>query len=323
MSKFTMTRLSVAAGIGLLGASSAFAAPTCPETLDVQADYKCVFIDTGVNKYAAGTKTGSFYELGITGTLATSIYGLNGSGIIGAGSSIIDTNRTSVINTAGFVGNSNYNSLSGGVGTVGINDTASISRKNVDSLNSLDAFDNTQTQGLNSAGGYLLTYDYQFNGVLGALGPSFNSGDLAVYYTDLATNVVSQVLRVNITGSTLNLANLDLVGTVSFDFDNNGSNDCTTAFCQNFWNFQTGPQNWFALVDGSGVSITFALDTNVNPPIPTADQLGIGTVPGLFARQTTLDSSVRFNVPEPGTLALAGLMLVGMAARSVRRNRKL
>lgn len=332
MSISLMKRLAAVAGVGLLGLSStAFASPTCPESNDPSADYKCVFINTGVDKYGAGTTTAAFYELGITGTLATSLYSLNNQGVIGLGSQIVDTNRKSVINAAGFVGNSNYNTLANPTGNpsgapkVNIKDTASFGQRNIDGFNDLDSFDNSQTQGLNSAGGYTLTYDYMLNGSLGATGPSFSSGDFAVYYDDLSTagDDHIQVLRVNITGSTLNSANLDLLGNISFDFDNNGSNDCTTSFCQNFWNFQAGPQDWYSLAN-QGVAIAFHLDTNVNPPIPTADQLAIGAngPNGPFARQTTLDSSVRFNVPEPGSLALVGLALVGVAAGSIRRARK-
>ncbi len=59
-----------------------------------------------------------------------------------------------------------------------------------------------------------------------------------------------------------------------------------------------------------------ALDTNVNPPFPTADQLlafdVAGNVvdvnnPGVIdhvIRQTTLDGSVTASIPEPSTLVL-------------------
>lgn len=331
MSKLSLTRLSVAAGLVFLGASNAFAASTCPETNDPSADYKCVFIDVNTNKYGSGTTTTGFYSMGYTDTLATSIYDTRPTGGNLVGATVIDTNRTSVLNSYGFIGSGNRTALAGN--TVFFTDTASAGQKNIDQLNpSNPATSLTDTQGLNFSGvpallvpaGYQLTYDYLLNGVLGASGAAFSSGDFAVYYTNLATNATEQVLRVNIDTSQLTPANLFLFGTISFDFDNDPlTSECTSVLCQGFWNFQTGSQAFYALA-GQGVQISFRLDTNVTPPIPEPEQLfASSTLQGVLARQTELDGSVIFNqVPEPGTLALVGLTLLGVASRSTRRARR-
>lgn len=313
-----------AAGLLLGYGTASFAAPTCPETNDPQADYKCVYINVGTDKDSDGNSTtGNFFELGLTGTLATSIYTPG----LALGSAVYDTNITSILNGFGVSGNTTYTSASGVPNSVGLADTASNPQKNIDSLNSLDLA--TETEGLNQAGGWRLTFDYYLQGTLTAGGPVFTGGYFNFFYDDLTTGADehAQVLRVNITGSSLNLANLDLLGTVSYDFnnDNNFLNDCTTPFCQNFWNFQTGNANWYAL-QGQGIDIRFTLDTNVNPPFPTLDSLGVTTNANnqqYWVRQTTLDSSIRFDVPEPGSLALLGIGLAGIGLRLGSRRKRI
>jgi hypothetical protein len=326
MTASTFKKLAACAGVAtMIGwATGATAAPTCPETADPQANYKCVFINLGgppnpLNAGFGDGKTGAFYELGLTGTLATSIYQAG----LALGSAVVDTNRTSVINSFGFTTGTYNNILNNG--QVGISDTPTFDQKNIDALNGT-----IDTEGLNvnfgpGFTGYALTFDYRINGTLTAGGPVYTSGDFIVYFDDLSNGegADATVLRINITGSTLQAANLDLFGEISFDFDNNGSNDCTTTFCQNFWNFQTGSQRWYDL-DAMGLVISFALDTNVNPPFPTPDQLTAGSNPAnpYWARQTTLDSSVRFNVPEPASIALIGMALLGLAGGARRRARR-
>ncbi|MCU0810383.1 MAG: PEP-CTERM sorting domain-containing protein [Thiobacillaceae bacterium] len=336
MKNFKLNKMiSGLAATGLLAGVSvtAFAAPTCPETLDPQADYRCVVIDVGTDKNADGNSvTSAFYELGYTGTVATSIYEAG----LAIGSKVIDTNISSILQSYGVAAGANIYQTAGNFlnpaftpATVGLNGTTATTGKDISALNPLGTPDiqpdpSVDTESLNQVGGWRLTYDYYLEGKLGAGGATFDTGYFNLFYDDLATAAIenTQVLRVNVTGSNLNLLNLDVFGLVSFDWDGDNVNDCTTAFCQNFWSFQTGsPSDWYSLV-GTGVELNMALDTNVNPPFPTLASLGVTTdgQNGYWVRQTTLDGSVRFSVPEPGTLALLGLGLMGLGF-SARRKR--
>jgi hypothetical protein len=285
-----------------------------------------VIIDVGTDKNADGNSvTSAFYQLGYTGTVATSIYEAG----LAIGSTVIDTNISSILQSYGVAAGANlYTSASGVLNSVGLNGTTEITGKDISTLNPLGSPENGtaafDTESLNATDGWRLTYDYYLEGKLGAAGATFDTGYFNLYYDDLATaaDENEQVLRVNVTGSALQLLNLDVYGLVSFDWNSDNVNDCTTAFCQNFWNFQTGsPSDWYSLV-GTGVELTMALDTNVDPPFPTLASLGVTTdgQNGYWVRQTTLDGSVQFSVPEPGTLALLGLGLMGLGF-SARRKR--
>lgn len=326
------------AGAGLLAAFSfnVFAAPQCPESLDPAADYKCVFIDTGTDYNSDGDSvTSAFYELGYTSTLATSIYTLTPTGIpatpftILDGSPIIDTNIASVLNSYGVLpGSNNYTNLLGVAGAVNLNgSTPTLAQRNIDELNPLgspdDGLAENDSEAFNQLGGWRLYYDYYLEGTFSTtLGPTFTNGYFLVYFDEIGGALDNtQILRVNLTGSQLDSANLTLLGTVSYDFDDDGIDDCTTTFCQNFWNFQTGSSSWYSAFAG-GIEIAMKLDTNVNPPIPTAGQLGVTSPDGVnfyAVRQTTLDGSIRFNVPEPTTLGLLGIGLLGAGMRFGRK----
>jgi len=286
-------------------------------------------IDVGFDASGNGsTLTGSIDELGYTGTLATSIY-LGDPGT--PGTAVIDTNIESVMNTYGFA--SIEGDTYGGPNPGTFSYPLDPSQKNIASLNPINSFaDNngftngiTVPYGVPSGDGVFwgLTYDYMIEGVTTATGVNFNSGYFDVFYENGTDRI--QVLRLNVEGSEIAGPNLDIFGHISYDFDGNGTDDAAgDSFVQNFFvDVESGLTFYELWASGFAVgdlmTVSWILDTNVNPPLPTADQLAL-TDTGALIRQTTLDGSVAFQVPEPWTLGLfgAGLLALGFAARRRR-----
>jgi hypothetical protein len=139
------------------------------------------------------------------------------------------------------------------------------------------------------------------NGTIFTGAPSFTSGTWDIYFDDYSNGLGGdvKVLSFDLTSSALNLANLTLNFDVSYALPG------------------------FLLIDGVDAStianLGMTLDTNVNPPIPDpATLIPVNDGTNYYgARQTTLDGSISSSVPEPSSIALLGLGLMGFAA--VRR----
>lgn len=340
MTRFNLTKLaSGLAALGLLaGYSVSATAQTCPETNDPAADYRCFFFDTGTDfNNNSSTTTSSFFEIGYNSTLATSIYEAG----LADGSTVIDSNIQEVLNYYGLTGGPMDYTAVDGTTTQSLKDEPDFpGQKNFDTLSGpVAGRDTNNFDAQNDFGGvgWGLTYEYVISGTFdSATGPSFNDGYFDFFFEDWTTGEREQVLRVAVTGSNLQAANLDIFGTVTFDWTGGGNdiyglpsigdgvNDCISALCQNFWNFQTSSPTSFFDLEGQGIQVRMMLDTNVNPPIPTLDQLVQFTGDDgelYWIRQTTLDGSVRFTtaVPEPGAIALFGLGLAGLGLFMRRR----
>jgi PEP-CTERM motif len=269
------------------------------------------------------TLTSLIGELGYTGTLATSIY-LGNPAV--AGTTVIDTNQASVMNFYGFAAGA-QTSLGGT--PLNFNFPSNPGNLNINALNNVPAVTDTNGfvsgegfPGYGQFGSWGLTYDYTIVGVTTGSAVNFTSGYFNVYYQSGAGNPNNgeQVLRLNLTGSEFQGVNLSLTGNMSFDFDGNGSDD-STAFSRNFWASANGVSFYNSWLAAPG-NLTWEIDTNVNPPIPTVNQLWAAPTGALF-RQSTLDGSITLNVPEPGSLALLGLALAGMGFAQRRRNQSI
>jgi hypothetical protein len=306
----TKLRLSILALLGVMASA---------------ANATDIFINRGVNLDAdADTVTDSFSQLGFGQWKATSIYqDLDNSGDLSALDSIYDTNIQANLVSIFGAGTTIWPALSGGGATVSLNSTIDTGNAQFTGLLPLTPFLNS-VEGFNAT--WNLTTQYEIFGNFGDLlaGKPFSSGYFDIYLNtdNLPGNVTATdkfLLRLDVTGSLLTLANLNIFGTVSAVGAGNIPDPAggdTGVPIADFFNF-ANPASTFGSLIGQNLDINWILDTNTDPPIPIDNQLAVVPDNGngdYFIRQAQLDGSIGFNVPEPTTTALLAIGLLGFGA---------
>tara|TARA_R110002167_G_scaffold22064_10_gene79396 strand:+ start:53126 stop:54178 length:1053 start_codon:yes stop_codon:yes gene_type:complete len=289
---------------------------------------------TGAND--ADLKTGVFDDIGFTGMLATSIYDFSDNLVTGQ---FFDTNKAAELAAAGIPSTPETLAAVIADGPGGANATTLSlvtpihpTQVDIDGLNPISD-SNLGAPGADDEGfgsTWHIDTEFRIDGVLGAVLPDYQSGSFNLIFDDGVAPAFS-ILTATFERDIVGLAANGVTATAELFFN------IDFAFAGLFW-LDDGVNPAVDLSTVAGVDPTTGPELrvafNVDPATPTADQLGYVTSAASFVdegaaagqadkvviRQTTLDGSAQIpSIPEPGTLALFGLGLVGLGAAASRK----
>lgn len=248
----------------------------------------------------SSTKTAVFNNLGFTGSTAVAVvYDPS----LAVGSKVVTSNDAAYLSS-----------------TFGITGSFAVGNVNIDALNTTtdgNGFSNAQTFPYGTAGTWGLTYLLTLEGTLEAGGfVNYTKGTIDLFYQDGGAAKKVAVLKMGATSNGTN--NQLLTGGVDFSFVS-GLDTASADFVKAFWEDATTGKTLYETWATDPVTVNWILNNNNTPnAITTGDDFTSGSV--AYKRTTiTSNGDLTFNVPEPGSIALVGLALTGLAVASRRR----